>query len=520
MTGKRIEDGRYLVDLKLKMINQRDTETAYADGDGVSSLARGGAAAAAERTAGSRPPLVWDVRAPQRARREARGESRRGMTAAELRSWIEAATGKSVVDFRRRPGGGRREAYAVALEGGVACFLRFDPTRPKPWDPYTLRREAEVYRALAASEVPVARVLAVHPERQAVLLSAMPGAAPFATIADRDVQQRLMVRLCDVLVALHALDPRKLAIPSFGAVGTIRDHVIQELDVWEALYRNDARPDPLLTAAFLWLRANAPEVDDRPSLLQGDTGPGNFMHENGRVTAVVDWEFAHLGDPIEDLAWVSTRAAQEPVPDLPGFVAEYERRSGQRVDRARLRYYQLFVELRIGVLYARRGSSETSGGEVGNGLAFAHLHRKLLAETLARVAGVAVEPLAEPEPDPSEDDWLFAETLAQLKDVVLPAIEDPFARLRTKGVARLVKYFRAVARSRGDLRARTLADWSRILGSQFTDAESAKAEAERRLASGALAVGVAAPALLREVQREVRMLGDVMGVLATRSFAI
>jgi aminoglycoside phosphotransferase (APT) family kinase protein len=442
------------------------------------------------------------------------------MTAAELRSWIEEATGKSVVDFRRRPGGGRREAYAVALEGGVSCFLRFDPSRPKPWDPYTLRREAEVYRALESSDVPIARVLAVHAERQAMLLSAMPGAAPFATIADRAVQERLMDRFCDVLVALHALDPRELPLPSFGPIGTIRDHVIQELDVWEALYRNDARPDPLLTAAFLWLRANAPEVDDRPSLLQGDTGPGNFMHENGVITAVVDWEFAHLGDPIEDLAWVSTRAAQEPVPDLPGFVAEYERRSGRRVDRSRLRYFQLFVELRIGVLYARRGSAGTGGGEIGNGLAFAHLHRKLLAEALARVAGVEVTPLDEPEPPPAEDDWLYEETLAQLKDVVLPAVGDAFARLRTKGVARLVKYFRAVARSRADLRARTLADWNALLGSRLDDAEAAKDEAERRLANGELAVGTAAPALLREVQREVRMFADVMGVLATRSFAI
>ena len=439
---------------------------------------------------------------------------------AELRGWIESATGRSVTAFRRRPGGGRREAWAVTLDGGRECFLRFDPSRPKPWDPYTLRRESEVYRALHGSDVPIAEVLAVHPERQAMLLSSMPGAAPFAVIPDRAVQTRLMDRFCDALVALHALDPRKLDLPSFGPVGTIRDHVAQELDVWEALYRNDAQPDPLLTASFVWLRGNLADSTERPSLLQGDTGPGNFMHENGAITAVVDWEFAHLGDPVEDLAWVSTRAAQEPVPDLAGFVADYERRSGRRVDPARVRYFQLFVELRIGVLYARRDTNEVGGGEIGNGLAFAGLHKKLLAESLARVAGIEVVPLDEPEPPPSEDEWLFQETLAQIKDVVLPAVADPFARLRTKGVARLVKYFHAVARSRGDLRARTLADWSSILGSSFEDADAAKAEAERRLARGELAVAAVAPLLLREMQREVRMLADVMGVLATRSFAI
>jgi aminoglycoside phosphotransferase (APT) family kinase protein len=442
---------------------------------------------------------------------------------ADLRRWIESATGAEVQRLERRPGGGSHQAYAVELSDGRStrsCFLRFDQARPKPWNPYSLQREAEVYRALAGTDVPVAAVLAVAAEMQAVLLAAMPGAAAFATIADPLVQQRLMDELCEKLVALHALDARALAIPSFGPVGTIGDHLVEELDIWEAMYRNDADPDPLLTAAFLWLRANPPEVGGPPSLLQGDTGPGNFMHQDGRITALVDWEYAHLGDPVEDIAWVSTRSAQEPPPDLPAFVAEYERRSGRRVPAARLRYYQVLVELRIGVLYARRSAGKPSGGEVGNGLAFAHLHRKLLAETLARVVGGDVAALDEPEPEPPEDDWLFAETLEQLRDVVLPAVADPFARLRTKGVARLVKYFRGLARYRGELRARVLADMEGLLGKRCGDFAEAKAEVERRLVAGELDVARAAPALLREVQREVRMLADVMGVLATRSFAV
>ncbi len=446
-----------------------------------------------------------------------------GERSEALRRWIAAETRSDVVRFQCRPGGGRRQAFEVEVRGSGgarACFLRFDPLPLSPSDPYSLRREAEVYRALAGSGVPVAEVIAVHPELQAVLLAAMPGVATFATIADPAVQSRLMDEFCDQLVALHALDPRALELPSLAPVGTIRDHVLGELAIWESLYRNDATADPLLTAAFRWLRDHVPDDDGRPSLVQGDTGPGNFMHEGGRITAFVDWEFAHLGDPVEDIAWVSCRSAQEPPPDLRGFCEEYERRSGRAIEPERLRYFQIFVELRIGVLYARRRAAEPAGGEVGNGLAFAFLHRKLLAETLARVVGVEVSPLAEPEPPPSEDAALFREALSQLRDVVLPAVDDPFARLRTKGLARLVKYFAAVARHRDDLRARTLADLEALLGARSADFAAAKAELERRLASGETSVAEAAPILLREVQREVRMCADVMGVLATRSFAI
>src|SRR5713226_8522345 len=94
---------------------------------------------------------------------------------AELRRWIESATGGEIQRLERRPGGGSHQAYAVELRDGRArrsCFLRFDEARPKPWNPYSLQREAEVYRALAGTGVPVADVLAVAPEMQAVLLTA------------------------------------------------------------------------------------------------------------------------------------------------------------------------------------------------------------------------------------------------------------------------------------------------------------------------------------------------------------
>ena len=270
----------------------------------------------------------------------------------KLRAFVEESTGRAVLDLRRRPGGGRRQGFDVYLDGGDRCFLRYDPNPLQPWDPYSLRREAEVYRALAGSAVPVARVLGVHDERQAIVLSHATGTPQFSAIGDREVQRALQDQLVDVLVALHGIDPRTLVLPSFGDVTTIAGHLVQELAIWEALYEHDALPDPLLTAAFLWLRDAAPDSDGLPSVVQGDTGPGNFLHEDGRITAVVDWEFAHLGDPMEDLAWVSARSVQEPLPAFATLVRSYEARSGRRVDAARVRYYRVFVELRIAVQLA------------------------------------------------------------------------------------------------------------------------------------------------------------------------
>ena len=45
---------------------------------------------------------------------------------------------------------------------------------------------------------------------------------------------------------------------------------------------------------------------------QGDTGPGNFLYGDGRVKAILDFELAHWGDPMDDIAWLSWRHPHMP----------------------------------------------------------------------------------------------------------------------------------------------------------------------------------------------------------------
>jgi Phosphotransferase enzyme family len=77
--------------------------------------------------------------------------------------------------------------------------------------------------------------------------------------------------------------------------------------------------------------------------LHGDVGPGNFMVEHGRVTAMLDWEVAHVGDPHEDLAWMWMRGAHTEFGDPLTRLAEYEAASGRHLDLTRLRWHLAFV---------------------------------------------------------------------------------------------------------------------------------------------------------------------------------
>ena len=252
----------------------------------------------------------------------------------DLVSWVEEVGGGRLSVADRRQGGARKEAWYVDLErpdGTVGhLFLRYDRSDPaRTKDPWTLHREATVYLALQDSPVPVPRVVGVHPVHQAMLSERVAGENWFSRIADPAEQEETARDFMVQLAALHSLDPGSLDLPAFPPVKTVSDAVHAELDEWErVLVERGGTVDPALAFSLRWLRRNVPGYGGPPVLVQGDTGPGNFMYLGGRVTAVVDWELAHLGDPMDDIAWLSLRATQEPFTDFPTRLREYEALSG------------------------------------------------------------------------------------------------------------------------------------------------------------------------------------------------
>lgn len=81
----------------------------------------------------------------------------------------------------------------------------------------------------------------------------------------------------------------------------------RELDYWAAEIRNNARePQPIAEAAIRHLYRNPPPPAQRLSVVHGDYRSGNFLcDDTGHITALLDWEMAHIGDPYEDLAWAT-----------------------------------------------------------------------------------------------------------------------------------------------------------------------------------------------------------------------
>src|SRR5690606_31916935 len=86
--------------------------------------------------------------------------------------------------------------------------------------------------------------------------------------------------------------------------------------------------DPLIHLSLNWLEANIPANLPPPVIVHGDAGPGNFLFDEDRVTAMLDWELVHYGDPMADLAMLAIRMLFQDFVPLPQAFSAYEAAGG------------------------------------------------------------------------------------------------------------------------------------------------------------------------------------------------
>ncbi len=459
----------------------------------------------------------------------------------DLVSWVEEVGDGRLTLADRQPGGARKEAWYVDLvrpDGTVAqLFLRYDRSDPaRTSDPWTLHREATVYLALQDGPVPVPRVLGVHPVHQAMLSERVAGENWFSRIADVAEQEATARDFMTKLAALHGLDASALDLPAFPSVKTVADAVQAELDEWDrVLAERGGTPDPALAFSLRWLRRHIPAYDGPPVLVQGDTGPGNFMYSGGRVTAVVDWELAHLGDPMDDIAWLSLRATQEPFTDFPTRLCEYEELSGNTIDEARVHYYEVMAETKLQVMGHRPGGGDGDGDgdgddadaegnhgggggrDLGNGFIYQMLHRRLWLEALAAAAGLELTPAEELRArDRRDHDWMYDAVLTQLREVIVPRTSDPLAQARGKGIARIIKYLARVDAYGDFYETCELDDLEALLGGRPESVAAGRKAAAAAVTAGTLSDEDYLRTLWHRVARETELARPSMGVLADR----
>ena len=238
--------------------------------------------------------------------------------------------------------GADRPADAVVLR----CDSPFSPLEGSAAD------ELEVLRAVHAAGIPVAEALWCERDAsvlgRAFLVSRLVSGQPVMNYRQeptaeigRDVAEKFVQLLADI----HSIDLPRVASFRGAVERPMAAQVSSMLDAFEAQWnRHCERQSAIVTAAFAWMRGNLPRSDSVGRIVHGDATFRNLMLDDGRVTALLDWETWHIGDPVEDLAYC--RDEIERYLSTSQWQALYASKVGRPVDQDRLRYWSLWKWLR------------------------------------------------------------------------------------------------------------------------------------------------------------------------------
>lgn len=285
-----------------------------------------------------------------------------------------AATAHNV---RRMGGGASKEQFVFDVEGDIApefrrCVLRMDPR--EGIIETCRRREVQILRAVYG-KVPVPPVLCIDGDGAVLGQPAMitgfvggvakpsaSGAGPsgLGGVMPADLAAALAPQFVEYMAAVHATDLATARLDDYAVPrpGTT-DAALWQVNYWTKVREFDGTDSlPLLTLAETWLYDRLP-VCDEPVLLHGDHRLGNFLFDEKtmRITAVLDWELAHIGDFHEDIAYSFEPLFGQRAPDgrlmvgsmmsTDELVERYQALTGRVVNPATLHWYQVLTSYKL-----------------------------------------------------------------------------------------------------------------------------------------------------------------------------
>jgi aminoglycoside phosphotransferase (APT) family kinase protein len=281
-------------------------------------------------------------------------------------------------------GGASRETYRFRLHwtdaGGPherGLILRRDPEGSLIETDRAV--EFGAYRAFHGTDVPVPEVLWLEEDPRWLdhpffVMEEIAGfeASPQAVVAPpySEHAERMALEKWSILGRIARGDPAKLGLVGVMQPVSPEECWQRELDYWVArIDRDELCPQPIVRAAIRWLRRTPPPPAQTISVVHGDYRTGNFLYDaEGCIHGILDWEMAHLGDPLEDLAWGLNPIWRWARDERAGGLARredairiWEEASGLLAEPAALRWWEVFSGVKGQAIWTSGGKEFTDG---------------------------------------------------------------------------------------------------------------------------------------------------------------
>ncbi|MFN5651178.1 MAG: phosphotransferase family protein [Actinomycetes bacterium] len=281
---------------------------------------------------------------------------------AELAAGLSGVLGGAHVSgLARLSGGASRETWRFEADGSPLILQRQRDGAVRP-----MTTEVAVLRAAHEGGVAVPEVVVDGGASTALgnpfmVVRAVEGETIARKILRDDefsaARARLTADIGTAMARLHSLPPQ-------SAPGLVEQ---DEVATYRRVLDDLGEPHPVFEVAFRWLEASRPASSER-AIVHGDFRLGNVMVDGNGLVAVLDWELAHVGDPMEDLGWVCVKAWRfgggNPVAGLGTYdelFDAYEAAGRPRPDIDVVRWWEVLGTLKWGIMCITQAASHLNG---------------------------------------------------------------------------------------------------------------------------------------------------------------
>ena len=385
-------------------------------------------------------------------------------------AWIEANLGGRIVDAEKQPRW--RPAYAIDLErDGEVLPLYFRGDRGGTGGVYPLEHEMHIFQLLEAHGLLVPHVYGLCPEPRGMVLSRVPGRPDLGTAETDAEQEAVLAHFMEQLAGVHAIPMDEVRSLGIDEPTSDAEIALADMGRYEAQYRaHKRRPDPLIEFVVKWARRHVPERHSSLRLIQGDAG--QFIFEDGRVTAMLDFELACLGDPLSDLAAMRVRDIFEPLGNLPRGFARYAEVTGTPIDVKTVSYHTARFAIGTPMSVAHVVADPQAGTDLCLYTEWYAFVGRMALDAICEYMEIQVAPAERPEPVRGQHDAAHEVLVASLGG------EARCAEYQDDVPRRLACYLRDVARLGPALDMLEIEEAAALVGRRPASVLEADAEVE------------------------------------------
>jgi hypothetical protein len=340
-----------------------------------------------------------------------------GSEEQRLAAWIERTVGGRVTRVDRIPRW--RPAWDVDVDLGDRVLpLHARGERELTMAiPVRIGDERRTHDLLESHGIPVPHVFGYCDDPYALVMDRLPGFVDLSFAASDEERAQLNLEYLELLPRIYAIDLGEARAAGFGVPITTEELALRFFEGYEVAY-DERMPAPEPVSEFLrvWLHRNHPRhrPPDRARFITYDAF--QFMFEDGRITGLLDFELAHVGDPLTELAALRIRETIKNLGDLPAIAASWSAVTGEELDHEVVEFHSIAYNAQTVLSAAPLLARPSREGDLMSYLGWYVNSARWALEDIADRIGVVLEPVARPEPRPGRHAATFGHLVEALSN--------------------------------------------------------------------------------------------------------